>query len=314
MRFKKHDLGPEIPSTRSRPMPLMVPLTDARLVLLLYLCGRASAALSAVAGSSREKLVQGAWLDLRRNQAAHLREVEQSLELGYERIQSLPACATPNVRPFSCAASETGMGPACPFLPAESCGADEPADLVFETEEPIFSADECRTIVKTTREHIASGGGGSGFTLADTNRNIAVADMPSVQGWLNSEGLPRVAALAGGCFGEGAIGRPEDLLIYRALVVQYDAAAGLTHQEVHRDGSLVTCVVTLNPQDEYTGGGTYLEALDAALAPPMGHAVLQASALRHAGHFIDSGERWVMVLFLIAEEMRYGEHVRHLKA
>jgi len=144
--------------------------------------------------------------------------------------------------------------------------------------------------------------------------NIAVADLPATLSWLNTEGLPRVAALAGKCFGEGAIGAAQDLLIYRALVVQYEWAAGLTHQEVHRDGSLLTCVVTLNDQHEYEGGGTYIEDLGYALAPPAGHAVLQAAALRHAGHFISSGERWVLVLFLISAEMREGEHIRLLKA
>ena len=179
---------------------------------------------------------------------------------------------------------------------------------------PILSTDECASIIAETRAHIAAGKEGSGFTLATTNRNIAVADLPETLAWLNAVGLPRFAALAGACFGPDAIGDPQLLRIYRALVVQYDAAAGLTHQEVHRDGSLVTCVVTLNPRDEYTGGGTYLEALDAALAPPQGHAVVQASALRHAGHMIESGERWVLVLFMISEEMAYGEHVRHLKS
>ena len=67
----------------------------------------------------------------------------------------------------------------------------------------------------------------------------------------------------------------------------------------------VTCVVTLNDQHEYSGGGTWVEDLNTALAPPRGHAVLAASALRHAGHVIDAGERWVLVLFLINREMRY---------
>jgi len=151
-------------------------------------------------------------------------------------------------------------------------------------------------------------------SAADTNRNLAVADLPNTLRWLNDFALPRVAALAGECFGAAAIGAPEQLLIYRALVVQYEFAAGLTHQEVHRDGSLVTCVVTLNSQNEYAGGGTYMEPLDCALAPPRGHAVLQASAIRHAGHAISAGERWVLVLFLISETMQYGEHVRHFKA
>ena len=69
---------------------------------------------------------------------------------------------------------------------------------------------------------------------------VAVADLPETRAWLNEKGLPHIAALTGACFGADAVGDPAELLIYRALVVQYDADAGLTHQEVHRDGSLVT--------------------------------------------------------------------------
>ena len=43
-------------------------------------------------------------------------------------------------------------------------------------------------------------------------------------------------------------------------------------------------------------------------------SMCDASALRHAGHTIEAGERWVMVLCLACEEMRYGENVRHFTA
>ena len=39
----------------------------------------------------------------------------------------------------------------------------------------------------------------------------------------------RAYAQAGSCFGE-AVRRPRQLVLNRALVLQYDAAAGLTHQ------------------------------------------------------------------------------------
>ena len=69
----------------------------------------------------------------------------------------------------------------------------------------------------------------------------------------------------------------------------------------------MTCVVPLNDMSEYTGGGTYMESLGYAVVLPRGHALMQASALRHAGHAIESGQRWVLVLFIIAEQMKYGE-------
>ena len=277
----------------------------SRLALLLW--AEASAAMSVATHGAREALITRGWLDLRRNLASHAREVAQSTELGFEEVRALPPppWRPPGVRAWDVASTATGMGPVCPFAAPGRASAPR----VFETDSPLLSGDECEAIIEETRDHIAAGRGGSVFTLATTNRNIAIADLPRTLGWLNAHGLPRVAALAGECFGEEAIGDPRQLLIYRALVVQYDAAAGLTHQEVHRDGSLVTAVVTLNDRSAYTGGGTYLEDLGEALAPPRGHALLQASALRHAGHVIDSGERWVMVLFLISAEMRYGEHV-----
>ena len=100
-------------------------------------------------------------------------------------------------------------------------------------------------IIGETAAHIAAGNDafGSGFTLAATNRNIAVADLPKTLEWVNEHGFPRVAALLGTCYSAEAIGDPAQLRIYRALVVQYDSADGLTHQEVHRDGSLVTCTI-----------------------------------------------------------------------
>ena len=279
----------------------------------------APSARAAITGD-KDAALAAAWLDLRRNEASHDREVSQSSELGYTQASTLPPMETlPSATAYGVPSAATGMGSACPFLTA-AIGEQPPPPrqlelpLVFCTDGPLVTAEECASIVHETSQHIAGGGSSSGFTLADTNRNIAVADLPGTQSWLNEVGLPRVAAMMGKCFGEAAIGDPRELFVYRALVVQYDAAAGLTHQEVHRDGSLVTCVVTLNQREEYTGGGTYIEALDRAFAPDMGCGVLQASALRHAGHTIDSGERWVLVLFISAARMKYGEHVRHLKA
>ena len=261
-----------------------------------------------MAATRRQRVLSAAQADFARNVEIHTSEKEESAQLGYGRIRSLPAYpwAPPPVRSYGVPPSATGMGPVCPFaLAADPRARSLP--LVFESEAPLFTAEECQMVVDEAREHIASGRAGTSFTYADTSRGMGVADLPRSLAWLNAVGMPRVAALAGACYGEAAIGDPRRLVLYRALVVQYDAAAGLTHQPVHRDHSLVTCVVTLNERREYTGGGTWLEDLGAALAPPRGHAMLQASALRHSGHFIDSGERWVMVLFFTSDELRRDE-------
>jgi len=259
-------------------------------------------------------LRNAAFTEFRQNSMAHAQELLRAEDLGYRPVSSLPLppWRPPPVRPYYVPRDATGMGPVCPFALAAPDPEASALPLVFETyAEPMASMDECSMVVDEARAHIASGGVGATFSYTETSRNIAVHSLPRTQQWLNSCLLPRVSALAGMCFGEAAIGDLRRLRIYRALVVQYDAAAGLTHQEMHRDHSLLTCVITLNDRGQYRGGGTMIEALGQAFAPDRGHALVAASALRHAGHTIEAGERWVMVLFLACEDMRYGENVRH---
>lgn len=183
--------------------------------------------------SLREDALAAAWLDVRRNVAAHAKDVADSTQIGYRRIESLPQAHTlPACTGHAVDLAATGMGAACPFARAGGAAASQQMPLVFESDDPLVTADECEAVIEEAKAHLAAGRVGSGFTLADTNHNLAVADLPRTLGWLNDVALPRVAALAGTCFDEAAIGPPEDLLIYRALVVGYDAAAGLTHQEV----------------------------------------------------------------------------------
>ena len=49
----------------------------------------------------------------------------------------------------------------------------------------------------------------------------------------------------------GAVADARSLWVYRGLVINYDAHAGLTHQPIHRDGALISCVVPLSTRDEY---------------------------------------------------------------
>ena len=173
--------------------------------------------------------------ELRLNTLEHSREIDESCRMGYVRTGAYPPppnWTPPRVQPYYVSAASTGMGPVCPFaLAAPDRAATAGLPLVFVTLDPLFSAAECQMVIEEAKALTAVGGGGSDFTLSDTSRNIAVADLPATRAWLNEVAHARLAKLAADCYGEVAIGAGSELHLYRALVVQYDAAQGLTHQQ-----------------------------------------------------------------------------------
>jgi len=190
------------------------------------------------------------------------------------------------------------MGNACPF------DSDE---LVFETHR-IFTPDECRQVREEAAALMRKGVSAS-FTLADTIREVHVYDLPQTMCWLHNGSFAHMTSLAAQCFST-AVADPSALFVYDALVIRYDASAGLTHTPIHRDNSLITCVISLSEKQEYVGGGTFMEPIGQSIAPEQGCALLHASQVRHAGHRVTSGERWVLVLFLSTVTMLQGEHGR----
>ena len=238
---------------------------------------------------------------LSKNVAAHATELADSADLGFARAAS--GVPVPLTHSFQLDRAALGMGRACPF---------ESDELVFATDTAIFSEDECSAVRNEAAAKIAAGAK-STFTMTDTNEDVGLHDLPETLRWLNDGAFARVTSLAAKCF-PGAVDDPTKLFVYRGLCIHYNAAAGLTHQPIHRDGALISCVVPLSKCDEYDGGGTYLEPLGRSFALEQGHALLHPSSVRHAGHRITSGERWVMVLFMNHVEMRYGEHGRRFRA
>ena len=259
-----------------------------------------SSSSSALAMSGIE--AQRAFVDgLNRNIADHDAELAMSRDLGFERCKAVVPVG--DTASYEVDRKWLGMGSACPFLDNR---------LVHASLKPIFTPAECDA-VRAEAAALISAGARSSFTMTDTNRDVSVHEMPQTIAWLNGGAFARVTSLAAACF-PGAVADATELFVYRGLVINYDAAAGLTHQPIHRDGSLVSCVVPLSTRAEYRGGGTYIEPLGKAIALEQGCALLHPSSVRHAGQRITEGERWVLVLFLNSCSMQPGEHGRRFRA
>ena len=227
------------------------------------LTGVVAAAAAAAAMTSRPPwcrtgtsapLVEGLVL----NEKAHAVERAESASLGYaaaalgsrvDPVRWAPAA----LRAWDVPPGALGYGQH--DGPFRECGGR----LLFATSR-VVSAAVCARIIREARAQVTctrpshpkmrSGGGcvtpatvsqmqtsgSSTFTMTDTNRDVAVHDLPRTCRWLNAAFdrwlMPTVRA----AFGDAASGA----YVYRSLVVQYDAAARLTHQPVHRDGALIT--------------------------------------------------------------------------
>mmetsp|Transcript_84438 Transcript_84438/g.161388 ORF Transcript_84438/g.161388 Transcript_84438/m.161388 type:complete len:487 (+) Transcript_84438:63-1523(+) len=244
---------------------------------------------------------------LQANHAEHAAERAASGELGFARAAvavpvSLPAAS------YKVRRKVLGLGNACPF---------DTDTLVFASQ-PMFTATECHAVRDEAEAFLASNTESPDLqgwvdTMADSNRDVPLHDLPKALEWFNSAAFARVASFAADCF-PSAVDHAADLWVYRALVIHYDAAKGLTHQPIHRDGALLSCVISLSEPGEYSGGGTYIEPLNRSIVLEQGCALLHPSALRHTGHRISSGDRWVLVLFLNTHAMQYCEHGRRFRA
>ena len=87
----------------------------------------------------------------------------------------------------------------------------------------------------------------------------------------------------------------------------YRARGAQASLPLHSDQSILSFTIALNDPAEYEGGGTWFRALGMALdAPRAGHAVIFPGRLEHAGHGISRGVRYVIVLFVGADDNRSG--------
>lgn len=176
-------------------------------------------------------------------------------------------------------------------------------DIVFESQQPLITAEECKAIIEEARATIAQGLMGE---EADKNKNEAaptnsqlgearLSDMPSARlQWLQETLQKKFLPLLEDRFGAS------NLVLYDGLVLGHQGPS--RSQPIHRDASLLTLNVALSSLDEFDGGGTYVEAIDETLKINQGHLLCHAGGAMHAGIGISKGERWVLVLFVLAEK------------
>jgi hypothetical protein len=218
----------------------------------------------------------------------------------------------------------------------------EDGHLIHHTRQPVFTSEECQRIVEEA-ELVAS------KIAWTTNRhgNFPTTDLPLIElpktlKFLRLALVERIYPLLSTQFGF-VLPDATKLRLADGFVVKYDANGGQTQLKPHRDGSVLSFNIALNPAQDFEGGGTWFSSLEendmqgganeyddesfwrqelrrhsdsAAVRIDQGEMVSHASALLHGGHGITTGNRYILVGFVILEgydswSMRFYNQVRN---
>ena len=167
---------------------------------------------------------------------------------------------------------------------------------VHRTAFPILTDSECDALREEAGAAMARGVTSTfTYTAAENLGEVHVADLPDGRLWLKRKLQTTLLPLLSSRFGL----ETSELRVYDSLIIHYDAARNGTRQPMHRDAALISLNIALSHEDEYSGGGTLFEGTGMVLQQPRGHAMAHASGVRHAGHAISQGERWVLVVFFL---------------
>jgi len=188
--------------------------------------------------------------------------------------------------------------------------------LIHKTKDQVLTNEECQMIVNEA-EYVAS--------IREWTRNrhgnfpttdLPLVELPETLKFLRFALVERIYPMLQAQYGM-FLPDPTKLRLADGFVVKYDAAGGQKELKPHRDGSVLSFNIALNPASEFEGGGTWFASLDDAIKIDQGQIVSHSSALLHGGHGIISGKRYILVGFVILEgydswSMRFYNQVRNL--
>jgi Flp pilus assembly protein TadD len=166
----------------------------------------------------------------------------------------------------------------------------------------VADVDECAWVIREAEAHAASLGGwdGRGHHDYHPTNDVVVAACASLRAWLRSKLRHIIWPAISEQFGVTA----RDLWLEDAFVVRYEAAAGgQPGLESHTDDSELSFNILLSPPDAFTGGGTRFEAAanatwDGLVRPERGQMLSHYGRLRHAGHPVREGVRYILAGFV----------------
>jgi tetratricopeptide (TPR) repeat protein len=189
---------------------------------------------------------------------------------------------------------------------------------VMVTDPPLLSRDECRHVVQWAEQHFQ----GKWPTQKSGDYDVAgcwIKDVPAIKKWFLRTVQRRLFPLLAQAFPD-FVGSPEDLCVDQTYLFKYTAETG-GRTGVHTDAGCLSFTLALNDESEYEGGGTWFEGLqhngdssesstNNVLEMRCGQVAIRPGGVKHAGHAVRSGVRYVIGGFCM--NRRQPEPVRQL--
>ena len=157
----------------------------------------------------------------------------------------------------------------------------------------LFTQKECTYL----QQEVVKYGSAHGW-LSDRHRGYATTDIRSakihsVDRWVRETLSTRLFPLLAARYNFSL----KSFHFRDLFFVKYEAT-GQNSVGVHRDGSVLSFNVLLNPASEFDGGGTWFDHTQRTHTIEMGDCLLHSGKLRHAGTAITRGKRFILVGFV----------------
>lgn len=187
--------------------------------------------------------------------------------------------------------------------------------LIHKSKRQLLTSEECRRIVQEAETVAADMGWTTNRHGNYPTTDIPLVELPETLRFMRRALAERIYPLLQtqfGCF----LPDLTKLKVADGFIVKYDAEGGQTELKPHRDGSVISFNIALNPAEDFDGGGTWFNSLNDAVRIDEGEIVTHASAILHGGHGITRGKRYILVAFVILEgydswSMRFYNNVRN---
>ena len=184
---------------------------------------------------------------------------------------------------------------------------------VLVTETPLLTAEECRKVVKDAEAHFAGGEWGQLNSGQYKVAGFWIKDIPAIHEWFCQTVASRLFPLLVKAFPDFC-DSTEDLCVDNAYLFKYTPETGF-RTNVHTDSGCLAFTISLNPRDEYEGGGTWFEGLDGipeggVIEMNEGQVTVRPGGVKHCGHAVHAGNRYIIGGFCMNK--RKVEEVRQL--